>query len=88
MGRLVYRGGSCFSNPRILRSAYRITYQPDIRFAMLGFRVVEDIGDARYRVIRGGSWDNVSCPSSATRSVNEPSGRRVYLGFRVVEGLK
>lgn len=36
----VLRGGSWFNSPHNLRSAYRLSYDPDSRFSPLGFRIV------------------------------------------------
>ena len=39
-GGRVLRGGSCWSNARFCRSAYRDTYPPAVRIASIGFRVL------------------------------------------------
>ncbi len=39
----VYRGGTWFNNPRLLRSAFRIRGHPDYRSGILGFRVARTL---------------------------------------------
>ncbi len=39
----VLRGGSCFTNPSFLRSAYRFWYSIDFRFILFGFRIARTL---------------------------------------------
>jgi formylglycine-generating enzyme required for sulfatase activity len=42
-GRRVLRGGSWFSNPKILRSASRLKFKPGFRYDTIGFRLAQDL---------------------------------------------
>lgn len=39
----VFRGGSCYSKPRRVRSALRYGYGPDWRLTTVGFRLAQDL---------------------------------------------
>ena len=85
----IIRGGSWINSPERLRPAYRDWFGLGLRSSVLGFRIVEDIGDDFSRVIRGGSW--YSFPRllrSANRVGDLPDGRSCFQGFRVVENLR
>lgn len=84
----LFRGGSWIHKPTYHAAPYRAHHDTRIRTLMHGFRVVEDIGDARYRVNRGGSWNgNSRNLRSAIRYRDVPDLRINDLGFRVVEDL-
>lgn len=84
----LFRGGSWTHEPTHHAASYRAYLDTRICTLMHGFRVVEDIGGDRTRVVRGGSWlDYSGYLRSASRLGHVPVLRISIQGFRVVEDL-